>query len=77
MSVASATQQVAAAQVGSSPAPSAPAGESHGGGGGGHGKAGGKKDDPNEVEHLARQVFDELQRQIEISRERSGDSWES
>src|SRR5207253_1270095 len=44
-----------------------------GGDAGAHGGGGGKSGNPaQEIEELARQAFDELQRLIEIARERSG-----
>jgi hypothetical protein len=76
ISVASATGQLAASEEGGRPQPVAPGG---GGGGGGEahhagGKGGGGA--PADLEDLARKVFEELQRHIEIERERSGTSWE-
>jgi hypothetical protein len=76
ISVASASQQVAAAEAGGAPAP-APArptdSSSSGGAPQSHGPAPAKED----IEELAREVFNELQKLVEIARERSGDPWES
>jgi hypothetical protein len=76
ISLASANNQVAAAAEGASPAPlttgtasSSPGGDAGGGGDG--------KDSVQQVEDLAREAFEELQRLIAIARERSGDPWES
>jgi hypothetical protein len=75
ISVASATNQIAASPTGASPtAPSSGGGGHEGGAHGGGGKAGGPGSPP--IEELARRVYDELQRVIEIQRERSGDPWE-
>ena len=43
-------------------------------GGSGGGKSGNQA---QEIEELARAAFEELQRLIQVARERSGDSWES
>jgi hypothetical protein len=78
ISVASATGQLAASEAGARPQPVGPSGgggggEEHGhGGGGGGGKHGGAPD----LEALARKVYEELQRAIEIERERNGHPWE-
>jgi hypothetical protein len=78
ISIASATQQFAAAPEGGG-GHGGGGGGGHGGGGhGGHGvgKGGGKGGGAN-INELARHVFEELQRLMEIARERSGDPWES
>lgn len=75
IAIASATQQVAASPAGGGPgsgasAAAAPAAAPDAGhGGGGHG---GKGNPQQEIEELARAAFAELQRLIEIARERSG-----
>ena len=74
IAMASATQQVAASAAGGGPSASAPAAAaaptnapaSHGDGGGSGNPA-------QEIEELARATFEELQRLMEIARERSGD----
>jgi hypothetical protein len=76
ISLASANEQIAASPAGGAPAPAAtPAPAS----GGGAGAAGGDKpgNQAHEIEELARAAFEELQRLIQVARERSGDSWES
>jgi hypothetical protein len=77
ISVASATGQLAASGEGERPQAVAPGGGGgdHGPGGGGHGggHGGGKGAD---LEELARKVYEELQRVIDIERERSGVPWE-
>lgn len=76
ISMASATGQIAASAEGAAPAPASSAGADHSGGDAP--KAGGADADPSQdVEDLARQAFEELQRLIAIARERSGDPWES
>jgi hypothetical protein len=78
ISVASATGQLAASPGGARPQAVAPGGggggdeHGHGGGGGGGGKHGGAPD----LEELARKVYEELQRHIEIQGERNGHPWE-
>jgi hypothetical protein len=71
ISFASATQQVAASRAGGGPPASA--GSPSGGGGAGHGGAGGGKHAAQEIEELAREAFEQLQRLIAIAHERSGD----
>ena len=77
ISIASASQQVAASAQGSSPAAPAarPQTESHAAAGGASKKP--AADGAAEVEELARKVFEEYHRLLEIARERSGDPWES
>jgi hypothetical protein len=80
ISIASATQQVAASAAGAAPAANsaaAPSGGASGAGGGAKGAASKGAPDAQEVERLAQQVFDELQRRLEIERERGGYPWES
>jgi hypothetical protein len=77
ISLASATNQVAAAAEGSSPAPLNTGTASSGGGSQAQGGGSDGKDQVQEVENLAREAFEELQRLIAIARERSGDAWES
>ena len=75
ISMASATQQVAASPAGSSP-PSAAASPASGGGGGdggGAGHGGGTGNPVQEIDELARAAFHELQKLIMLERERSGD----
>ena len=76
ISLASANQQVAAAEAGGGPtAPAArPATEASAGGAHQSQSPAPAKED---IEELAREVFNELQRLVEIARERSGDPWES
>jgi hypothetical protein len=76
ISIASATQQVAASPQGSAPAPVAarPQAETHAAKRGGNQAKGAS---PGEIEELAHKVFEEYQRLVEIARERSGDPWES
>jgi hypothetical protein len=74
ISVASATQQVAASEVGDRP--STPTATEHAAPGGAA-APGKEQSSDQEIEELARQVFDELQRLNEIARERSGDPWET
>jgi hypothetical protein len=76
IAMASATQQVAAAEEGGRPAASAagaapPAGAAAGAGAGKGGAP------PPDLDDLARKVFKELQRLLDVARERSGSSWES
>jgi hypothetical protein len=76
ISLASANEQIAASPQGAAPAPAATAAPAGGGGG----AAGGGEKQGNqaqEIEELARAAFEELQRLIQVARERSGDSWES
>jgi hypothetical protein len=80
ISVASATGQLAASGAGERP--SAPSGGGGGGGGeGGHGGGGGGGGGGHggkgpDIEDLARRVYEELQRVIELQRERSGHTWQ-
>jgi hypothetical protein len=78
ISVASATGQLAASPEGERPQAAAAGGGGGGGGheGGGGGHGGGKGGHGPDVEELARRVYEELQRVIEIERERSGHPWE-
>ncbi len=76
ISVASATGQIAASGEGSRPQAAAPGGGEGGGGGGGGKGGGGGGGKPPDIDDLARRVYEELQRVIEIQRERSGHSWE-
>jgi hypothetical protein len=74
ISMASATQQVAASPTGSGP-PSAAASPASGGGdgGGAAGQGGGTGNPVQEIDELARAAFHELQKLITLERERSGD----
>ncbi|MDB4964467.1 MAG: hypothetical protein JWN44_156 [Myxococcales bacterium] len=75
ISIASATQQVAASAAGGGPSSASSSGGAPSGAGEGGAAAGGggKSGNPaQEIEELARAAFDELQRLITIARERSG-----
>ena len=81
ISMASATQQIAASPTGAGPtsasASSSSSPSSGDQGHGGSGQGGGTGNPVQEIEELARAAFHELQRLITLERERSGDPWES